>query len=674
MRLRRMHRMPNDALLRLTRRLTTGGTPAPSWLAAALPALVVGAAILGAALLASDQYRDGLVWASAAAIGLFFMNLAGLAQPLGSRTADPYPAPPSNARSANVRRPVLAVTLIAVIIASVMAARESNGLLPMLPWLISVVALCFVFRDGGPRAYARYDWLVAGGLLIVALATRTVLLERVPPGIHGDEAEWGLWALRLLGGEVPPFAFVWLGYPGTTFAPYSLTLYLFGPTLGAVRLGSAIAGAFAVPGVYLVARQTFERGPSLIAALFFLLNVANFHFSRLGVSNIEGVPVALLGAANLLAVAARPERLRSWCLLGISIGLSLEVYLTALVWPIIAALTLAPALLGLVRSGQSAQVRSGMTAAALAALVTAAPLLVWTSMHPGAMSQRASSLTVWSKQGGTHAAKSYGLQQGDTAGILKIQLQRSLAALHVQGDTSLHFASRHALFDPVCGVAILLGLASLLFSWRETMSRLLLTWLALTLIFGAVILVDPPFAPRLVLLLPVGCLVGAAGIYQAWASMLVRWAPPGRAATLAGILSVCIGAALGFGYYFGDYWRTAPSGRITALARYVQSAQDRSTFYFVGLDEPTDYATFRFLAPRAEILRWDPDQSLPPSGHHQAKAFLMPMPPDLASSGAAEHVSSRYPEHEEKFLTDAGGAAVVRVWEVGSGKSPGVQR
>jgi Dolichyl-phosphate-mannose-protein mannosyltransferase len=611
------------------------------------PLLTVAAGAAATYELATKETGAGFILAAIACAVLFVPRL-----PLVS---------PRIVVGPSVRLPMLVASLLLCLVVDGLAFRETRGLLPVIPWVLSLVAGVFAFRDSGASSWDSLDRKIAGAFFVGALISRTALLNDWPPFIHGDEADWALLAQRMWNGEVPPFAFVWLGYPGTSFLPYSLTLGILGMNLVAVRLASGLVGALAIPAIYLTGKQAFGRLTGLLAALLLLLNIANIHFSRMGLPNVEAVPLIIIGAGSLLAVASRPARYRQWAILGLTLGLSVDAYLPALVWPLIAVIALVPPLVILFRS--RVPLGPGLAALVIVGFLAASPLIVYSLRHPETIGARGNSLAIYNPEGAKHARDSFGIKPDDPLGIWRVQLQRSLEAIQSRGDSSLQFGADRGYLDPIAAFAFVVGLVALARQWRRPAALLLYVWFALSLFFGSVILIDPPFAPRLVVLVPALCLIAAVGFTTFWASVLVGLRQRRFMVASAAIACVLVGSALNLAYYFGDYRANHPNEGITALAWYVQSIQGQRTAYFVGLDEPNDYVTLVFMAPKAKVLRWNLTDQSPPPPDLPALSFLMPASGDVGQRAKAL-VTSRFPTGRERFLVNTVGQPIIRLWEV----------
>jgi 4-amino-4-deoxy-L-arabinose transferase-like glycosyltransferase len=609
---------------------------------------------------AAQDFRPAI--AAAILAGALAMWVSRQPQPTASRNV---PLGLASSGLLGLRWRWVILTLISAVVANALAIRETTGLAPLVPWLVSIGALLRGFREPWklPR---RTDLAIILTLLVAALASRTVGLGDVPFGIHGDEADWALLALRDWRGEVPLFSYVWLGYPGTSYIPHTLVLGLLGPSIAAVRLATGIVSAVSIPMLYVLGSKMFGRTVGIFAALFFMATVSNFHLGRMGLPNIEALPVEIIGSIAIVGVTRQPSRLKMWALVGISIGLSVEVYLTALVWPPIAVVSLVPIVIVLLHERRRQQLLTGIAVTCVAAVVTASPMLPYVINHPGTPAARGASISIWSEEGSTHSAQAFGLQPTDSIGILEIQVQRSLESFFSRGDSSQQYNGQRGLLDPVEGVSFIIGVAVLVRQWRRQETLLLGVWLVLTLVMGSIVIIDPPFAPRLVGLAPVCAVLAAVGLDRLWRWLAALRLDSDLAVMAAGIASIAVGAYFGFSYYFEPYREHYPNQRITALAWYIRSVQDERTVYFLDLDEPTDYATIQFLAPNAQVLRWDDKTSAPPSVARKLLAVLTPVDGPNADRDRAL-VHARFPSGVVSYLVNAAGRPLVQVTEISPG-------
>jgi len=234
-------------------------------------------------------------------------------------------------------------------------------------------------REELSKVFRRRDWLP---LVLVAISLTTHLgrLLASPPGISGDAARLGLYALDFLKRNLWPF------YIEHQFAPHPLAIYLqvpifavFGFRLAALRGVTAFAGALAAPAAYHACREIladegrrFARRAGVIAALGLALSPFFNLFSRHG---IEGalVPLIELVSVALLWRGLRRGRWIDFLLAGGFIGLSQYAYIVARAFP----MALAVACLVAIVSHRRLLVHwRGLALAALTAVVVTLPQLL----------------------------------------------------------------------------------------------------------------------------------------------------------------------------------------------------------------------------------------------------------------------------------------------------------
>ncbi len=285
--------------------------------------------------------------------------------------------------------------------------------------------------------------------LLVAAALRLPDLTAVPPGVHYDEAAYGLNAGDIgLRGERPIFIPAFTGRE-------PLYLYLagglaraLGNTLFALRLTSAFAGLLTVAATYWLGREMLaDRRIALLAAALLAVSFWHVLFSRLG---FRVISQPLLQA---LAVAALFRGLRGgrWPWLwaaGLLIGLTAYTYLAARLFPVLLAFALLPLLL----DPDTRPVRLRQLAfVALVALLTALPLLAYFYLHPDAF---------WVRIGQ--------VAPGAAGLTLTQSILRSLGMFFLRGDPYLRFnLPGRPLFDFVTGGLLLVAWAFCLWRYRR---------------------------------------------------------------------------------------------------------------------------------------------------------------------------------------------------------------
>jgi len=196
-------------------------------------------------------------------------------------------------------------------------------------------------------------------LLILALAVflRFWRLDQIPPGLYPDVAVNGTNALDALKtGNFKIFYPDNNGREGLFINIIALSLWLFGPSIWAIKFVAAIIGSLTILGLYLLARNMFGHLPQakreLIALLSaFLLTFSFWHldFSRLGFRAIM-VPFILawsfyflfkgLKATQIFGLHTDGSDDKGWAgfylvIAGLFFGLGFHTYISYRVAPLI---------------------------------------------------------------------------------------------------------------------------------------------------------------------------------------------------------------------------------------------------------------------------------------------------------------------------------------------------
>lgn len=187
----------------------------------------------------------------------------------------------------------------------------------------------------------RHDRWLPFIILLFSLSTHFMHLLYSPPGINGDAARLGLYALDFLKRGLWPL------YIHHQFAPHPLIIYLQAPVfallgfeLTVLRGLTAFAGALAAPAAYLACREMladqgprFARRAGVIAALGLALSPFFTLFCRYGFEVTLLPVIALLCIASLWRGVQRGRRIHFF-LAGFLLGLSQYAYIVARAFPI----------------------------------------------------------------------------------------------------------------------------------------------------------------------------------------------------------------------------------------------------------------------------------------------------------------------------------------------------
>ena len=169
-------------------------------------------------------------------------------------------------------------------------------------------------------------------LTLVALFLRAWGLPGSPAGIHGDETEMALEAIRSLeGGGLGIWTGVTLGNPAGYSHWMSLIFRLGGADVTTMRLASAIPGVAMVPVGYLLVRSLFSFRVALLAAALLVFSLWFVVQSRIAFGGITAVFMAML-AMWLLVETVRGRRWWIAVAAGVALGLGLYTFKTFLIY------------------------------------------------------------------------------------------------------------------------------------------------------------------------------------------------------------------------------------------------------------------------------------------------------------------------------------------------------
>ncbi|HEX9118431.1 MAG TPA: hypothetical protein VGA61_20360 [Anaerolineae bacterium] len=510
------------------------------------------------------------------------------------------------------------------------------------------------------RPLSRRGRLVLALLLVLLVAAffRLWQIGSLPPGLFGDEATDGLDALDVLAGRGAVFFPANFGREGLHIWFVAGFFRLLGINALALRLPSVIAGILTALATFwlghelaqALARPAADRGEGpvapvfpwswlgLLAALYLGTSYFHVHFSRFGIRGVFTPLCAALAFAAFWRGVNRPGRVYLWFgLSGLFLGLSLHFYTASRFLPIfLAGFLLLQAALAYAggRREQAILVRHFGALAllvALAALVFA-PLGLYFLQHPGSFSERAATVSAF--KGGSPWPR---IGQAALANLLQFFLPG-------RGDQAQFYnLPGRAVFDPVSAVLALIGVAALLYRWRQPAALFLLTWWPALLLPSFLATDRYPTLPRVLGTLPGVYFFPAAGLI----ALLVVWqrlAPrrqgdlPDRAPAAPGwrawlpvalaAVALLVPAVLTYRDYF-LVWGRSPA---TADAFEVDMAQAAG---WLAANEPAGHVylssdiyrhpTFMLLYEHATVTRYFRDTD-PNLSWFDARSVL-PLPP-----------------------------------------------
>ena len=365
--------------------------------------------------------------------------------------------------------------------------------------------------------------LVSGAILLaLALAVVVLRLQRLdelPPGLNRDEGIDGALALQVLRGEHAMFFPVDQGREPSAIYALALSTVLFGRTLLAMHLPTALGSAGLVFAVFWLGRVLFGRGEGGrptpwrglliggVGAGLMAVSVSQTVIGRTSYNKVTHMPLLLVLAFALLWQGWRE---RSWwriVLAGICTGLLPYTYIPARFTPFLFLLVGLSFLFPL-GSFTRERVRSELPWAAVFIGVTAlvaAPILLHFALHPEHFLMR--SREVWLLRGG----------QGDAFRSFLENVRDHLLVFGIRGDPNWrHNFAGQSMLKPWEAIFFWLGAGMAFWRWKRPAYRLLLLWLGV-LLLPAMLSRDDilPHFLRMMGVTPVVYLLAAVGLWEA---------------------------------------------------------------------------------------------------------------------------------------------------------------
>ena len=467
----------------------------------------------------------------------------------------------------------------------------------------------------------RIELVVVAVLSAVALALRFPALGSIPHGLWFDEAENGLVGQGLLAGGALHSVFIggfFTQMGALYFYVLGAGLELFGNSIWMLRALPALAGALAVPLLYLLASRLYGWRVGVAAAGFLAVSAWSITFSRFGL--VSMVTLCLDLAVYLCVVLAlRSGRVAWYGAGGVLLGFALQGYYVAQLVPVVLLLVLVHLTLSGGRPA-IARVRAGVAVFAAGAVLAFLPVATYAAQHPDTYWTRTSTASIFSERG-----------SGGQPHPVRTSLRKHLLMFNFQGD----FNGRHNLpgspmLDWLTAAFFFSGLGLCLVRIRSWQYFLPVAWFAAALAGGVFsLLFEAPQANRTI----ENCVVTAlfAGIFLGEGWRVLGQSPRRRllapAAAVGALAAVGGAAAMNVQKYFdrqandSQVWSEMgvakrDTGRL--LNRY--SARDDVWVSDSLVDEPA----VRFVAPQGRPIAWHGMYQFPFAGEGRDVVLVVP--------------------------------------------------
>jgi 4-amino-4-deoxy-L-arabinose transferase-like glycosyltransferase len=297
--------------------------------------------------------------------------------------------------------------------------------------------------------------IVYGILLALILVGSLFLffyqLKTVPGGLFPDAAANGLDAQEILNGRHTPFFERGNGRESLFFYLMAVAIKLWGVNNWSVLIPGAMVAFLLVVGVYLLAKEWFNREIGLIATVMTAVSYWLFTISRSGFRAIL-VPFFLVYFFYFLTLAVRQkDKIILWSILaGLSFGLGFYSYISYRM--VLALALLFFVLLLIARYTDRKKYPSYLKISwwfTIVVVVVVLPLAIYFFHQPEAIIGRAGQVSIFSPE----------LSQGDLLGTFGTELKTNLTAFWGEGDLNYrHNISGRPLVDSITGLLLLGGL------------------------------------------------------------------------------------------------------------------------------------------------------------------------------------------------------------------------
>ena len=361
-------------------------------------------------------------------------------------------------------------------------------------------------------------WSLVIVVLLVALFFRTYNLDRVPPGLAGDEMFNGWDALRVWKGNLAVYFPANYGREPLLIYLMALTTRLLGVGAWAMRLASVLCGMAGLAFTWLLARRLFNFRVAILATALTSVSLWPVLLNRVALR------AGLLPACQAMAVYALwralegEDRSNRWAVVaGLFTGLSLYTYTSSRVFPLVLILwllalyvsrfthhTSRTPVLSKVEGTHHAP-RTLVLVGLVAGLVIL-PLGLFALQYPETFNQRVNALDFELNQ----------LRAGNPDPIWR-SVKAALGMFTQTGDQEWRYnPAGRPIFDKVTGVLFYLGLIVSLFLLRRPAYLLLLIWLPVMLIPDVLSIGTPSFWRTVGALTPIYLMpaIGADFIYE----------------------------------------------------------------------------------------------------------------------------------------------------------------
>lgn len=338
----------------------------------------------------------------------------------------------------------------------------------------------------------RGELAAVAAILLLAFLTRAYDLSQIPRAFGGDEGEMGVSALDALYGRlINPFITGWMSMPTMYAYAQSLSIRLLGPTVFGIRMYSVFLGTLSVLFTWLLVRELFGSQAALMSAVLLAVYAAHVHFSRTANPQIQdGLTIV---ASLYFLYKGLVSRTRFYFVVaGLVVGFGVYGYQGGRLFAPFLFLLLFLFWLTTNRrliTGNIANLASML----FAGVIVASPLLLFYSNQPSAFTSRLAEVNILTNGYLALAAQS---SQGP-AGFVIEQIRSSFLAFNLVPENTGFYGLGAPMLDPLSAFFFVFGLTYCIWRIRSEPYFMILGWFLFGVIFGGVLIADPPTSHRL---------------------------------------------------------------------------------------------------------------------------------------------------------------------------------
>lgn len=501
-------------------------------------------------------------------------------------------------------------------------------------------------------------------LAIIFLATllRFYDLSGTPPGIHGDEAEWGLIEQKVNRGEYT--SFFGLGNTGQYF-DFSILSYfvqglflrIFGDTIFGIRSSSAFAGVATVIAFYFLANLFLKQKLTiLIATLAMATSHWHIAYSRLALSTIW-TPLFMVLIFYFFIKGIKTKKIQDFLLTGLFLGISLYFYHSVKVIPVI--LLVFTIVVFIKNHKKNLDLSKKIVMLFVIAAIIFLPQATYYINHPGTFSPRINEVSIFN-----HIPEYSTRYRVDSIlGVLFWQFVNTMKVFNIGGDIGYYFYGyQNGLLAPIIGIISLFGFLITIVHIKEEKYKFILIWFFSVVILGGTLTIDAPSSQRILGVIPVLFLFAGLTI-----DYLLKKNIPYKKAML--ILIVLINGIFDYKIYFHDYVKSqagwAQREPATQIAYYLKTLGQDWKVYMLREDTWLyfEHGTIRFINPTIEGRDVEnSSDAIPLPRSEIIKNVVYIMPP---GSPSLDKIKLYYPSGEEKnFINPIGNTPSFTSYEI----------